>query len=40
MSMELFAYKTHIASQVIIEDLRRFGCRYNADKRLFEPIAK
>lgn len=40
MNIELFAYKMHIASQVIIEDLRRCGYRYNAAKRLFEPIAK
>lgn len=40
MSIELFSYKLRIASQVIIEDLRRSGYRYNAAKRLFEPIAK
>ena len=38
MSMELFSFKLHIASQVIIDDLRRNGYSYNSAKRLFEPI--
>ena len=36
----LFSFKLHIASQVIIDDLRRNGYSYNSAKRLFEPITK
>ncbi len=37
MSIDLFSYKLHYASQLIIEDLRRHGYTYNAQRRLFEP---
>ena len=40
MSIEMFSYKLLLASQVIIEDLRRSGYIYNAERRLFEPIEK
>ena len=40
MSIEMFSDKLHLASQVIIEDLRRSGYIYNAERRLFEPIEK
>lgn len=40
MSIEMFACKLHLASQVIIADLRRSGYIYNAERRLFEPIEK
>lgn len=40
MSIDLFSYKLHLASQIIIEDLRRNGYSYNATKRLFEPTVK
>ena len=40
MSIEMFSYKLHLACQVIIEDLRRSGYIYNAERRLFEPIEK
>ena len=40
MSIEMFSYKLHLASQVIIEALRRSGYIYNAERRLFEPIEK